>query len=75
MSLSTVTKTGPVTTLLSEMDFPVLSKLRDCSKTQRAVRNANVVLFYLTKGSELFMLFTMWSRVKLVWKGKIVCAQ
>lgn len=47
MSLITIRKTGSVTTLLSEMDFTVLSKLRDCSKTQRAAWNANVMLFYL----------------------------
>lgn len=48
-SLIAIRKTDSVTPLLSELHFTVLSKLRGCSKTQRAARNANAVLLYLTK--------------------------
>jgi len=45
----TIRKTDLVTNLVSKMYFTVLSKLRDCSKSQCAARNVNVILFRLTK--------------------------
>lgn len=48
-SVITIRKTDSVTNLVSKMYFTVLSKLRDCSKTQCALWNVNVMLFYLTK--------------------------
>ena len=45
----TIRKTDLVTSLVTKMYFTVLSKPRDCSKTQCAAWNVNVMLFYLTK--------------------------
>lgn len=44
-SLITIRKTDSV----SKLYFTVLSKLRDCSKTQYAAWNVNVIWFYLSK--------------------------
>lgn len=47
-SLITIRKIDSVSNPVSKMYFTGLSKLRDCSKTQCAVGNVNVMLFYLT---------------------------
>lgn len=48
-SLITIRKTDSVTNLVSKVYFTMLSKLRDCSKTQCAAWTVNVMLLYLTK--------------------------